>query len=232
MGNRAELAHKLDELMAIENKRYLDEVPRASHLTDTKPLDESYYLRHRIETIKRIRMTALTDALSLAAMVEEDYEAARIWGRYVCEELDHDRLFYDDLARHGVSRAEVDAVAPFPATVLLGAYLRRRIGEDGSLPAVAYSLFVEWNSERFSRAAVEKAATAFGLSYVEGSRSHLDIDDTEDHYEMMLDIVERLCRRPGAEKALLNDISEISKLFRRYFTELQEYSDAAQMQMA
>lgn len=223
MIDREQMAGRLDELMTGEVARFLETVPDAGHLTDrTGRLDEAYYLRHRIETIKRIRMTARTDALALARMVDEDYEAARAWARYACEELDHDRLFMQDLLRHGLTEEAVHAVEPFPATRAMIAYLDRRLAEVGSLAAVAYSIFVEWNSERYSGAVVEKAAEQFSTGHVEGSGSHYGIDQTEDHYEEMLDVAHRLVTRLGDEAVLHGLIRDLSGLFRDYFRELSE----------
>jgi hypothetical protein len=214
------LEAKLDRELEALNERFLAEVPRASHMTDAEPLDVKYYLRHRIETIKRIRMTARTDALALAAMIGEDYDAARIWAQYACTELVHDRMFYDDLERQGLSRSEVDATPALPATEALGHFLEERITRYGSLPAVAYSVYVEWNSERFSRRAVMKAAESFGDAHVEGARSHLEVDDAESHCREMLMLAERLTRNEGGELRLFTLIANIAALFRDYFTQL------------
>jgi hypothetical protein len=214
------LGARLDRELEALNKRFLAEVPDASHLTDDEALDPEYYVRHRIETIKRIRMTARADALALAAMIGEDYDAARVWARYACEELDHDRMFYSDLQRHGVSRAVVDATRPLPATETLERFLDEGLARHGSLPALAYSLFVEWNSERFSRRAVMKAAEAFGDAQVEGARSHLAVDENGDHSREMLMLAERLTRHEGGEAHLFALIHEIAALFRDYFTQL------------
>ena len=85
------LSDWFDDVMIEEGDRFLVEVPRASHLTDDSPLSADYYVRHRVETIWRIWLTARTDALALAHMVGEDYEAARLWANYIAEEIDHDR---------------------------------------------------------------------------------------------------------------------------------------------
>ncbi|MEA3119612.1 MAG: hypothetical protein QOI13_2882, partial [Paraburkholderia sp.] len=164
-------------------------VPRAAHLVDEKQqLDISYYLRHRIETVRRIRSTAATDALALAAMVQEDYAAARQWADYVQTEMNHDRLYLADLQAHGLSESAVLAVPPLPATDLLMRMLVQRIAEFGSLPAVAYSLFVEWNSSIASRKVVQRAGSALSNAHVKGARAHTAIDDKDAHYDMMLDI--------------------------------------------
>jgi hypothetical protein len=220
MLDRQQLAQRLDEVMEEEAALFLDRVPGASHLTDNEPLNEAYYIRHRIETIKRIRLTARTDATALSLMVEEDYDAARPWGRYVCEELEHDTLFLADLAAHGVTEASVHTTPPFVATRDMIAYLEDKIREFGSIAAVAYSLFVEWNSIRYSLPAVNKAAVTFSAGHVAGSLSHSGIDEEENHYDVMVDIAHRLLRHQDSEEVLVQLVRNISELFRRYFDEL------------
>jgi len=225
MVRRHELARDLDELMEAEAAVFVAHVPYASHLTDGQSLNVAYYVRHRIETIKRIRLTAQTDAVALARMIDEDYDAARLWGRYICEELDHDKMFLADLEKHGVTAAVVDATQPFAATDDMIRYIARRTDEVGSIAAVAYSIFVEWNSARYSAPAVMKAAAAFSREHVAGSSSHLAIDLDEDHYDVMVDIAHRLLKGGAPEQILMPLIRDIAALFRRYFEEL--YHDAS-----
>jgi hypothetical protein len=220
MVSRRELAICLDELLEAEAAIFLASVPSASHLTDDRPLNAAYYIRHRIETIKRIRLTARTDALALVRMVEEDYEAARPWGRYVCEELDHDTMFLGDLQKHGVTAAVVDATPLYAATRDMIDYIERNIAARGSIAAVAYSVFVEWNSARYSEPAVLKAAATFSSEHIAGSHSHLAIDQDEDHYDVMVDITHRLLRGGEPGEILFPLIRDIAALFRRYFEEL------------
>lgn len=201
-------------------------VPRASHLVDEKEqLDISYYLRHRIETVRRIRSTAVTDALALAVMVQEDYAAARQWADYVQTEMNHDRLYLADLQAHGLSEGEVLAVPPLPATDLLLRTLTQRIAELGSLPAVAYSLFVEWNSSIASRKVVKRAGSALSDAHVKGSRAHTAIDDKDGHYDMMLDIACSVTQARHYPTPILEGlIREIGAAFRAYFHELHFYT--------
>jgi hypothetical protein len=220
MATRHELSARLDEVMDEEAAVFLSHVPHASHLTDDRPLDAAYYIRHRIETVKRIRLTARTDALALARMVEEDYEAARIWGHYICEELDHDTMFLADLEKHGVSRATVDATPLFAATRQTIEYIERKLEKNGSIAAVAYSVFVEWNSARYSKPAVVKAASTFSHDHVAGSHSHLGIDEEEDHYASMVDVAYRLLKGSDPERILIPLIRDFAALFRQYFEEL------------
>jgi hypothetical protein len=223
MLDRKKLKASLDYVLSQEVERILATVPYASHLTEnSQELDEEYYLRHRVETIKRIRMTSKTDALALAQMVDEDYEAARLWGRYTAQELNHDLLYMKDLRQHGYTDEMVAAIEPFQSTMAMIEYLTTKIEGIGSLPAVAYSIFFEWNSERASAKVVEKAEKKYSPSFVSGSKAHLGIDETQDHYGMMLDITYRLLTKYGDEKILMELIKEISILISDYFRELYE----------
>lgn len=222
MSRLDELARWVDQVMTEETRRFVAEVPYASHLTDERDLDAQYYLRHRIETVRRIRSTASTDALALTRMVREDYAAARPWSRYVAEELGHDALFLRDLARHGLSEDEVLATPPFPATTAMVGFIAEEIERTGPLAAVAYSLLVEWSSERYSPKAVAKAERAFSFEHAKGARSHLGIDEDEEHYRMMLQVASRLLDRAGGLPVLERLIRTLCAHFRRYFTELYE----------
>jgi hypothetical protein len=223
MLNREELERRIDQFLQQEVGQILTAVPYANHLADeSQELDEDYYLRHRVETIKRIRMTSKTDALALAHMVEEDYDAARLWGRYTVQELNHDLLFLKDLRQHGYTDQLVDETEPFESTVAMLDYLANKIKETGSLAAVSYSIFVEWNSQRCSAKVVERAEEKYSRHHVVGSKTHVGIDDDQDHYKMMLDISYRLLLKKADESILFNLLKSISALFASYFRELYE----------
>jgi hypothetical protein len=223
MISRHELEQVLDKVMEEESEKFFKTVPHAAHLTDESgALDEGYYLRHRVETVKRIRLTAKTDALALAKMIDEDYEAAREWSEYTAEELSHDRLYLADLRKHGYTDAQVNAAELFPATSAMLRYLETSIDRVGSIAAVSYSVFVEWNSDRYSRKAVAKAETHFSPEFVKGSKAHVGIDDDLDHYALMVNVAHRLLARHGDETVLVDLIRQIASHFRNYFTQLHE----------
>jgi pyrroloquinoline quinone (PQQ) biosynthesis protein C len=230
MLTREQLAETVDRVLRQEVARVMSTVPFARHLTDKQQeLNEAYYLRHRVETIKRIRMTSKTDAIALAAMIEEDYDAARWWSRYVAEELDHDRLYMRDLEKHGYTWEQVDAIEPLPATTAMLEYLQKRIREIGSLAAVAYSVCVEWNSERASAKVVEKAEKKYSKKHVAGSKAHIGIDEHENHYQVMLDVAYSLLQKQGDDAELLIELmKDIMGFLGSYFRELYEETIARQ----
>lgn len=223
MITRSELESRVGVFLQSEIDRILNTVPYAAHLiSDEQVLNEEYYLRHRIETIKRIRLTGRIDALALARMIEEDYASSRLWGHYVAEELTHDILYKRDLYQHGYSDKDIDDTPLLDATCDLIAYLTRRIEEIGSLAAVAYSLFVEWNSDRVSERVVTRAQRCFSAKHVSGSQGHVNIDKKARHYSMILDIAYRLVERIGSECELLTTLEDLARLFSAYFRELYD----------
>jgi hypothetical protein len=221
--NRKELERKISRHLDGAVARIVSTTPHADHLIASREeLNEEYYIRHRIETVWRIRLTAKTDAMALARMIDEDYAAARWWSGYVAEELGHDLLYLADLQQHGLSEGDVLRTPPLPSTQRLLEYMAQKIDELGSLPAVAYSVFVEWNSERVSALAVERASRRFGPAYVEGSRKHTGIDENEKHYSLMLDVVYRLLQLRGTERLLFDLLNDFSDFFAAYFQELHD----------
>jgi hypothetical protein len=220
------MRRSIENVLTEEAAVFGASVPRAAHLIDEKEqLDISYYLRHRIETVRRIRATAVTDALALAAMIQEDYGAARQWADYLHTEMNHDRLYLADLQAHGLSETAVLSVPPLPTTDLLIRTLTHRLAELGSLPAVAYSVFVEWNSSIASRKVVQRAGSAFSDAHVKGSRAHTAIDDREGHYDEMLDIACSVMQARHYPMPILEGlIREFAAIFRAYFYELHIYA--------
>lgn len=208
---------ELESRVAGIARQILETVPLASHLVDDSALVETYYLRHRIETIKRIELTSRIDALALADMIPLNYGAACKWARYASEEMTHDRLYRRDLARHGLTRKAIDAVAPLPSTFQLIALLESALGSIGPSAAVTYSIFVEWNSAKGSALAAQKAARAFSEAHVVGSTMHCSIDETEDHYAMMLEVLSDLSPRP---ELVFDLMAQIGSCFAEYFSEL------------
>jgi hypothetical protein len=141
--------------------------------------------------------------------------------------MNHDKLYLADLARHGVTAEAVKATPPFASTARLLATLEVRIAEFGSLPAVAYSVFVEWNAKQASPAAAERVEAAFGPAYVKGARAHIAIDEREQHDDMMIEVaVAVLTARRYPDDLLPALLAEFGALFRAYFVELDRYATA------
>ena len=92
-------------------------------------------------------------------------------GGVSAQEMNHDELYLADLRRTRRHRRDGQGDAAPPTTVRLLATLEARIAEWGSLPAVAYSVFVEWNSKQASPAVAERVEAAFGPACVKGAEA-------------------------------------------------------------
>lgn len=215
-----ELGRRVAIRLEHERRVFLASTRMADHLSSGQPIHPWYLRRHRIETVHRIRLTARTDALSLARLIDENYDAAREWARYVCEELSHDRMFVADLKRLGVSERDIGQTPPFQSTRRLLAWIDASIKSDGALAAIAYSLVVEWNSDRTSPSVLRAVSSQFGAHVAVGLRVHVQTDVREDHYVLMLRLAAALCRTEARAVRLIAMISDVSGLLREYFDEL------------
>lgn len=215
-------SQKIDERLEAELEVFFNEIPYANHLTTQgEPLNTTYYIRHRIETILRIKLSSKPDALALAKMIDEDYDLARKWGKYAIQEMNHDKMFINDLKAHGLNEDDILATPAFESTLKLMNYLEHSIAENGALPAVLYSLFVEWNSDRYSHLAVAKAGKRFSATHVKGAKAHIDFDEKHNHYIQILEIAYLLV---GSDAKKLDILNDIANYFRQYFLELYNFA--------
>src|SRR5690606_1145176 len=67
-----------------------------------QPLEARFRTRHRIEAVRRLWATADVHALALAAMLCEDYDAARMWSDYLATEIKLDKLILQEAAQYEV----------------------------------------------------------------------------------------------------------------------------------
>jgi len=229
MIDRNSFTEVVEAFMTGEMKRLFQRIPAARHLADEKvALSENYYLRHRMETVKRIWLTSQTDALALAAMVDEDYESARWWSKYIYQELNHDLLYLSDLHKHGLTTEQIVAVPVYRSTKAMVGYIRNQIPLIGSMAAVSYSVWVEWNSDKTSSIVVERARIKYSEDHVKGARAHVGIDLNEDHYRIMLDVIYRLIMRKGGDAInFFLMLRHLTDFVADYFEELEEEVNSA-----
>lgn len=224
MNSKAFRVH-VDDVLKNKVKDIFNRVPSVKHLIDRDTdLNEKYYVRHRIETVKRIYATAKTDALALYNMIDLNYDASRLWAKYLEEEMNHDKLFLLDVGKFGVSKEDVINTAPFNATNELITYLERSMRSEGPISAVAYSVCVEWNSEKVAGRVAEKVKSKYGKEYVKGVHAHTKIDENEDHLGEMLEIAEMILNTSEMTIERFSEILlEIMDVLSNYFVELNSY---------
>src|SRR5690606_11144373 len=107
-----------------------------------QPLDARFRTRHRIEAVRRLWATADAHALALAAMLREDYDAARMWSDYLATEIKLDKLILQEAAQYDIDEARVRSTPPLRSTVSLVEAMIKGVLVMGSAPSVAYSVMV------------------------------------------------------------------------------------------
>lgn len=212
---------RIDAHLTEKINQFWETIPYAKHLLDkNSALNEAYYIRHRIETVLQIRLASIMDSVALSKILVQDYEAAREWGLYTIQELNHDKMFMSDLAKHGISEEAILNTRPFPATVAMHNYLVDKINEtESALPAICHSLFVEWNADRFSDQAVQKVENKYSDAHVEGAKRHIQFDLRHDHFPMIIGLVEKLAE---SEEQVFELVDKIYDYFCQYFLELYQ----------
>jgi hypothetical protein len=113
-------------------------------------LDRSYYARHLVETVLRIRLNNEVDAYGLYKIGSKDNKLAAVLAQYLAEEYGHEEMFVADIERFGLSKEDVDNTDAFPATKELIGFLYLAIKQDGPLATMIWNWFVEWYSDRYN----------------------------------------------------------------------------------
>lgn len=214
-----DLEKQIDSYLMEKINEFWVNVPYGKHLLDNdQPLNKNYYIRHRIETIKRIRLTSKMDSIALSKIIDQHYDSARKWGLYTIQEMNHDNMFIKDLNQHGVKNEYIDSIDAFQSTKSMVNYLIEKINDSNSgLPAVCYSLFVEWNADKFSKNVVNRISSEYSDKYVSGARRHIEFDNQHDHYSIILKLAEKLTQ---TREQIFLFLDKINDFFCQYFVEL------------
>ena len=141
----------LESVASEEMQRLFESVPNAEAFQTRDWIDRDFYRRHLVETVLRIRQNNEVDAYALYKIGARDNRLAAPLAQYLAEEYGHESMFLRDLERFGLSKADVDAMVPFPSTDFLIGYLYHGINRDGPLPTMVWNWFVEWYSNRYNK---------------------------------------------------------------------------------
>lgn len=189
---------KEKELLKVFTERALEEmeslferVPYAREFHQGKVCDENYYRRHLLETILRIHLNNEVDAYCLYKINNSDDVLSVKLSTYLAEEYGHDHMFLKDLKKFGMTEKQVNDSEPFFSTETLIGYLYQAINKDGGMPTMIWNWFVEWYSDTYNPIISNKVAEVFGDEFVKGSRTHLQVDENEDHVALMFSTVMR-----------------------------------------
>jgi hypothetical protein len=215
----ARLRAEIDEQIDRQIEEWYESVPAAAHL-EGKNVDSEYYKRHLIETAWRIRLLRVAEAKALAEIAKRSPQAAQIWANYEQEEMLHDELFIDDLAKVGVSREEFLATEPYLSTKLLSGYFSYLLDHEGPLGVVAYSYLVEYVNVKLEPRKLEALKGSIGESNIGGQINHSHTDVNEDHPGEVWSAIRPLIFGEQDVESLKRYIKEQQKVLSLYFEEL------------
>ncbi|MEU5667021.1 hypothetical protein [Streptomyces longwoodensis] len=215
----ATLRAEIDEQLDQQVLEWYANVPEAAHLEGAN-VDSAYYKRNLIETAWRIRMLRVSEAKALVEIAKTSPEAAQVWANYEQEEMLHDELFIDDLAKAGVSREEFLATEPYLSTKLLTGYFSYLLDHEGPLGVVAYSYLVEYVNVKLEPKKLEALKQSVGEANIGGQINHSHTDINDDHPGEVWAAVRHLLRSQDDIDAFKRYLREHQQILAQYFEEL------------
>lgn len=210
-----QLRAEIDGIIDRQIESWYETVPYAAHL-EGKSVNSTYYQRHLIETAWRIRLLRVAESKALAEIAKHSPEAAQIWASYENEEMLHDELFIQDLARAGVSRET------FLSTELLVGYFSYLLDHEGPLGVVAYSYLVEYVNVKLEPRKIEALKESVGEQNIAGQISHSHTDINDDHPGEVWQAIRHLLRSEEDIASLKRYLPEHQNILALYFKELYE----------
>lgn len=217
---RKDVDRLLDELIA----RFYREVPAASAMATGTTIDMDLYKRHNVETVLRIRLKRVCDALAIRYFTKRDPVQAKAWSHYTEDEMLHDRMFVRDLKAVGMTEEEVYATEPFVATRLMMGYLLYDLEYlDTPLALISSVYFVEYTTTRTQPRWLDNLEKILGKDKIAGARAHANIDVDDKHDDFVWGVLASLIDSPEKEKRVMEHMRNVYQLYKDYFFELQRH---------
>ncbi|MER8047065.1 hypothetical protein [Streptomyces sp. NPDC094032] len=216
-----ELRAEMDRQIDAQVVEWYANVPEAAHL-ESKNVDSAYYKRNLIETAWRIRLLRVAESKALTEIAKQSPEAAQVWANYEMEEMLHDELFIQDLAKVGVSREEFLATEPYLSTKLLAGYFSYLLDHEGPLGVVAYSYLVEYVNVKLEPRKLVALKESIGEKNIGGQISHSHTDINDDHPGEVWAAVRHLIRDEQDIAAFRKYLEEHQTVLALYFKELAD----------
>lgn len=213
---------RLQKLAQESVERQFDRVPKMREFHTGEWTDREYFVRHKTETVLRIRLNNEVDSYALFKVGSKDDALAAKLAQYLAEEYGHENMFTRDLVKFGLTLDELNATPVFPSTAKLMGYLRLAADSRGPAPTTVWDWFVEWYSDRYNQIILNKATEEFGKEYTRGSQTHLDFDEDHDHDELMFKTVSLAVEGFGSVEQAYQDLVTYIDLIGDYFAELYE----------
>lgn len=216
------LRSQVDQFIDKQIEQWNATVPFATHFEEGD-IHEAYYKRFLIETALRIRLLRVSESKALAEIAKISPEAAQIWAHYEFEEMIHDKLFLDDLARSGTPIEVAYNTEPYLSTKLLTGFFSYLLDHEGPLGVVAYSYLVEYVNVKLDHKKVANMREKIGEDKVKGQASHMNTDLTDDHPGEVWNAIRFLIRSEQDIENLYRYLAEHQNILAMFFREI--YND-------
>lgn len=203
-------------------ERQFDRVTRMREFHAGDWTDREYFIRHKAETVLRIRLNNEVDSYALFKVGSKNDALAAKLAQYLAEEYGHENMFTRDLQKLGLTMEALNAMPVFPATAKLMGYLRLAADSRGPAPTTVWDYFVEWYSDRYNQVILDRATAELGKEYTRGSQAHLDFDEEHDHDELMFRTVSLAVEAFGTPEQAYQDLEVYIDLIGDYFQELYD----------
>jgi hypothetical protein len=216
-----EFRGRVDAYLDRSIEDFYKNIPFAQHQLQGSEINLTYYKRHNIETILRLRRKRTIDALAIRYFTKVDPVTAKAWAHYTDDEMLHDRLFAADLKKVGVSKEEIYSTEPMLATKILTGYLQYGIEYEGTpLALIASVYFVEYVTTRTQPDWLDNLEKRLGPEKVQGQRAHVGTDLDDQHDDFVWGVLETLVKSEADEAKVFMHLQDIYRLWQMYFLEL------------
>ena len=199
---------------------FYSSIPGAADMLDPSKFNMAFYKRHTTETVLRIALKRAVDPLIANYWSTRDDDLCREWGLYGAEEGLHTKLFSKDLEKLGMTREEVSDTPPTFATELLNGYFYYTMQVEDPLASMVSGFYLETVADRTQPRWLDSIEQHLDHGMTKGQRAHLAIDETDEHAEMVWNMINRRINSQEDRDRFKQHLVKINALFTAYFVEM------------
>ncbi|GEM_PF-370454 len=218
------LKKEVDLFMSGCIERFYRDVPSARYQMESDEVDERFYEYHTIQTILRIRLKRMIDALVINRLIKDHkMKAAKRWAEYTEDEMLHGRMFGKDLENMtGITMEEIYSREPLFSTKLLNGYFYYTLEHEGPMAALASAYFLETFSRNTQPEWLDNLEKLFGKDKLKGARAHVNHDIDVDHIDFVWNVLKETVEDRRDADRLMAHLQNLYGLFSAYFVELHQ----------
>jgi hypothetical protein len=211
---------KVEGIIDQWEREFYESMPGAQDMLDPDKFSIDFYKRQTIETILRIGLKRAVDPLIANYWATRDPVLCKQWGLYGAEEGLHTQMFAKDLIKIGMTEEEIYGTQPTFATELLNGYFYYTMETEGPLAAMVSGFYLETIASRTQPNWLDAIERHIDKSATKGQRAHLQVDEVDEHADMVWNMIMRVIETPEDEQRFLHHMVKINALFQAYFVEI------------